>query len=361
MRNSFYLPILKSKAGEFNALSRLSPKVKTFIVPLLEVTPLEWDHSTKAKPKTIEEHLANFCKKVLKSWTQEDAFIDINLIADKDAGGLHCLEYTYSLLNGKRSNLMPVVRLTSSNNLLKVVKSLSKKYAVSEIGIRITVEDLTSPTLGDDIEILLSKIGFDPTNSHIILDLQDSDFTQWQDFAESLTEVLGDFPNIQLWKSFTVAGGAFPSTGKIKGPIQLVPRNDWKLYKEMLRLLEDKEYNRPLNFGDYSMVSPTYIEFDPTKMSTSANIRYTHNDVWIVTKGKALKKAIDWQQYFDQAKQIVQSNYYLGATFSFGDQHLQKCSKRETTSGNPNVWNTVGNNHHFTKVIMDLFSRRRAI
>jgi Beta protein len=91
-------------------------------------------------------------------------------------------------------------------------------------------------------------------------------------------------------------------------------------------------------------------------MSRSANIRYTHDDIWYVIKGKALKKSEDYKQYVIQATEILNSQYYMGETFSEGDTHLKKCSKGETTPGSPTVWSWVGNNHHFTKVVSDLFA-----
>ena len=120
--------------------------------------------------------------------------------------------------------------------------------------------------------------------------------------------------------------------------------------------MRDESFNRKINFGDYSVVAPGYFEFDPTKMSRSANIRYTHNDIWYVVKGKALKKSIDFQQYIAQATNIINSGFYLGEGFSEGDSHLSKCSNGQTTPGSPTVWNWVGNNHHFTKVVSDLFA-----
>ena len=356
MRSKFYLPILKSKTGEFNALSKLEEKVKNFVVPLLEVTPMEWDHSTKAKPRTMEEHLNIFCKKVLKSWPRNDTFIDTNLINDKDVNGKSCTEYIYDILHANNVKPIPVINMSSSSQHITAIGIIDLMYSLSDIGFRVSIENITSPTFEEDISTIMNTIGYSPANSHLILDLKDSDFSNFNDFSEGIVDVLEGFPNFQNWKSFTICGGSFPSTGKIKGPVELVPRNEWNLYKKIMQILSQKTFNRLINYGDYSMVSPKYIEFDPTKMSTSANIRYTHNDIWVVVKGKALKKAIDWQQYFTQAKNIVESKYYMGENYSFGDLHLKKCSKR-----NPNIWNTVGNNHHFTKVVMDLFAKPRVI
>jgi hypothetical protein len=95
-------------------------------------------------------------------------------------------------------------------------------------------------------------------------------------------------------------------------------------------------------------------------MSSSANIKYTHDEIWIIAKGKALKKASSYLQYISLAGNIVSSKYYFGEKFSEGDYHLAKCVRKEEKAGSPSTWNWVGNNHHFTKVILDLFAIPRA-
>lgn len=356
MINEFYLPVLKSKQGEFDALSKLSDETKKSIVPLLEITPMEWDHATKVKPRTIEVHLQSFCKKVIKKWPSNNSFIDTSLINDKQPDGLSCIEYVFKLLYEKEISPIPVIQITSQDNFLSGIEMISLMYGLEHVGMRVTINDLTSPDLETKIETLLAKIQFRPENVHLILDLNAADFTNSDDFADGILQALGSFPKLQSWKSFTICGGSFPATNLIKVGVNQIPRNEWVFYKKLIEKMGVESFNRRINFGDYSMVAPGYFEFDPTKMSRSANIRYTHNDIWYVVKGKALKKSEDFKQYIAQAITILNSGFYLGEQFSEGDSHLKKCSVGETTPGSPTVWNWVGNNHHFTKVVSDLFA-----
>lgn len=356
MISKFYLPVLKSKQGEFDALFKLSDKIKKSIVPLLEITPMEWDHSTKTKPRTMEVHLENFCKKVIKKWPSNNSFIDTELIKDKQAQGMSCIEYIFQLLAVKNITPIPVVHLNATDADIRSIDLIRILYDVPEIALRLTINNITSPNLSNDLDSLIQKLGVEIENYHLILDLNASDFTNVEDFSDGILDALADFPNFKNWKTFTICGGSFPKTNLLKVGINQIPRNEWKFYKTLKEKLSKENFNREINYGDYSMVAPGYFEYDPLKMSRSANIRYTHNDIWYVVKGKALKKSEDFKQYVDQAKHIMNSNYYLGETFSEGDTHLKKCSKGETTPGSPTVWNWVGNNHHFTKVIHDLFA-----
>lgn len=356
MKTKFYLPVLKSKQGEFDALSKLKDEIKRHVVPLFDITPMEWDFATKAKPRTIEVHLQNFCKKYLKKWPSSNAFIDTFLIHDKKAGDMTCIEYVFELIIEKGVKPVPVMRTNSTSDHINGINVISLMHGLPAVGLRITINDLITPKLEDSISDLFSKTGFKAESCHLILDLNDADFANIEDFTDGIVESLKDFPDFKKWKSFTICGGSFPATGLIKVGANQIPRNEWKFYNKLVEKLMVSNNYRAINYGDYSIVAPGYFEYDPTKMSRSANIRYSHNDFWYVIKGKALKKSEDYKQYVEQATQILKSKYYFGEVFSEGDLHIKKCTKGQTTPGSPTVWNWVGHNHHFTKVVSDLYA-----
>lgn len=360
MKTNFYLPILQTKQGEFDGLSKLSEQTKNMVVPLFEVTPQEWDYETNQKPKTIEEHLLNLCKKLKNKWPEREFFLDTNLVNNEHPFGLTSLEYLVNHLSKISISFIPVIRLNTNETVLQTVKHLHRK-SFNEVGMRITIEDVTSPDFSDNIDKLLESLDIDARDCHLIFDLIAADFSNINDFSDGIMAVLENFPGLQRWKTFTICGGAFPQTSLIKPGINYVPRNDWKFFNELIKKLSDTNFKRKINYGDYSIVSPGYFEFDPRKMQRSANIRYTSDDFWYVIKGKALKNSEDFKQYIEQASGIVNSAFYMGSPFSDGDLHLNKCSKGQTKSGNPTVWKRVGHNHHITKVVSDLIANFHAV
>jgi hypothetical protein len=54
-----YMPVLKWRQGEYQALWRLNDAQKARIVPLIEVTPPDFDFEQWQPKKTIGEHLEN--------------------------------------------------------------------------------------------------------------------------------------------------------------------------------------------------------------------------------------------------------------------------------------------------------------
>lgn len=360
MKPEFYLPILKSKEGEFIALSKLDTFSRKHICPLFEVSKLEYDSESKKKHKTIEEHLYSFCeKKFIKRWFSENSFIDTILLDGQQANGVTCLEYIFQQIVD--TVLMPVVPMPVAHlndslqfrtGMIKVIKT----YRVSEIGVRIQIEDAMDIHLAEKLDNLLRDLGISYQNSHMIFDLANSDYAEYESFAEGIISLLESFPQLENWKSFTICGGAFPRSDLLKKGENKIVRLDWKLFKLVERGIRQSENSRKINYGDYSIVSPGQFEFDPKKMKRSANIRYTFGEYWLVLKGSALSKPKDFEQYFTQAGEICESAHYLGDSYSQGDTHIKLCQLRKVTAGSPTIWNWVGNNHHFTKVIADLFA-----
>lgn len=354
MISKFYMPIVKSKQGEFDALSLLNPDVKGLVMPLVEIAKLEFDNAENAKPKTIEKHLENICKRISTKWGRSNAFIDTQLVNDTLPDGKNCIEYMYERFAQGAGIPSLVVQFLTPENIISAIKGTMEKYNLPEAAIRMTIADIVSPDLLEKTQILLQKIGKEPASCHLILDLNGADFSNTADFSDTLLDHFRDFPFFQAWKSVTVCGGSFPKTNLLKQGVNDVPRGEWALYNQLVEKLGNQDFVRHINYGDYGIVAPGHFEYDPLKMDRSANIRYTHNNNWYVIKGKSLKIE-GHAQYFDLAKNIVtESGCFLGENFSAGDLHLKKCSDAQTTSGNPTVWNKIGFNHHFTKVLKDL-------
>lgn len=361
MNTDFYLPILKSKLGEFTALGHLGDEWKDAITPLFEITPLEWDQVERKVPRTTDEHLDSFCKKLIKKWPTSNCFVDPGLLKWNGKDNRHNIIYVYDRLAEKDICPAPIITLSYSGGFLQAFQELLEKYTIKEIGVRIRVTDLTAPDFQDKLDIMLNDLDMAASQCHMIVDLIDSNFTEIGNFADALTDAMESFPYVDEWRSVTVAGTAFPSSRVIKEGVSYFPRNDWKVYVALVDRLKEKEFIRVINFGDYSIVNPDYFEFNPKVMKSSANIRYTLDDKWLIVKGRALKKSIDYEQYTRMAKVIVDSDDYMGEGFSMGDLHLAKVAREEEGSGAPSVWNWVGNNHHFEKVLTDIAAMHHAV
>lgn len=353
MITKFYVPVLKTKQGEFDGLQLVSQSKRKHIAPLIEVTKLEFDNATGSKPKTIEKHLDAIVKRISSKWGNSNAFLDTALVNDTLPGGQNCVEYVYNALAKEKVIPVPTLQLSTPDEIIAAVKSVKQTFKVEECAIRIFIHNIVSPTLQQDLTALLDKCNVVFNSCHLILDLNSADFENTEDFSDAVIDHLRYFPEFKKWKSFSICGGSFPPTNRIKIGVNEVRRGEWAFFNKVVEKMKGQDFERHINYGDYGIIAPGHFSFDPLKMDRSANIRYTHNDIWYVIKGQSLKTK-GHEQYFDLAKKILTSSFYLGEAFSEGDAYLKKCGLRQTSTGNPTVWNKVGFNHHFSKVIEDL-------
>ena len=70
-----YVPCLRWKQGEYQAVLRLSKAAKQSLTPFIEVPEIGFDFETKTENKTIDDHLAPFAGRVRKKWGQEPCFV----------------------------------------------------------------------------------------------------------------------------------------------------------------------------------------------------------------------------------------------------------------------------------------------
>ena len=79
MDKSFsYLPILKWRQGEYQALMRLKTEVKDSLLPLIVVPPVEYDFEEERPKKTVQEHIEPFAKRYGAKWGKRNSLIDLH-------------------------------------------------------------------------------------------------------------------------------------------------------------------------------------------------------------------------------------------------------------------------------------------
>ena len=73
-----YVPSLRWRMGEYQALSRLSGEAKARVVPFVVVPEIEFDFEEWAPKKTVQEHVEPFPKRFQQKWGNRPAWIDVH-------------------------------------------------------------------------------------------------------------------------------------------------------------------------------------------------------------------------------------------------------------------------------------------
>ncbi len=367
--NKHYIPILRWKAAEREALEQVTVKEKTLMTPLIElIMPQSKEASIRSgntPADMLKESIEIFKKKlpvipteILECWGRSPVFIDLHLI-----DGSIRAESMESILSIGKSldifmvpvvNIIPVVDFESDMKTRQVAVAFAKDHSHG-LCLRLSRSDLRQESLSSNIEEFLKKNDLKKKDVDLLVDLQVVD-----DQYQSLLALINDLPDIKQWRTFTLVSGAFPpDLTKFTVPdLYKLPRADWSNWEKASSILMRKP-----SFGDYTIQHALYREPVPGA-NPSASIRYTSKDEWLVMRGQGLRspKSSGHAQYPANAKLLADTPEYkfFGPTFSYGDAYIAKIGKdvNSKETGNPRTWLRAGINHHIACVASQLASLR---
>ena len=348
-----YVPVLKWKQGEYQALHRLTNPVKDALTPLIEIQPVGWDFESEQDRETVDDHLGDFGKRLKQKWQTRRCFVDLKLIDPTTcmAGGGHCITALFHDARTHGCTAIPVVSVTSDAACRAAVASVVSTDRRGAC-VRLKFAELDRPNLAGDIATLLAAVGVSYPDADLVLDLGASNFTPISVFARTLLTAVTMIPAIARWRTFTIAGASYPEThSQITPPFALVPRQDWLAYKALVGLLPTNV--RIPTFGDYAVSYPELVSLDPRKIKPFAKVRYTIEDRWHIGRGTPTRTH-GFGQYQTMCQTLVAQPYFDGTGFSAGDTYIADCATGTASTGSMTTWVWVSTNRHLTRVVADL-------
>ena len=354
MGRQHYVPCLRWKQGEYQALMRLSPVARESTMPLIEVPEIGYDFETRRSHKSIDEHLSPFARRVKEKWGRDECFVDMRLVAvsDQMANGQHPVAFVFDELRVQGVLAIPVIGVEPDSNWRAACRKV-----VSEDGrglcLRIGIESVAEPTLGTAIQSLLRRCDVGIGDCDVIVDLAAPNFEPIEGFVDLLETLIRNMPFLERWRSFGLIGTSFPASMADLGlGASIIPRNEWRLYKLLLARLSASGTRIP-DFGDYAINHPDVPEVDMRLVKPYASVRYTIEDSWLVARGQNVRDH-GFGQYRELCRAIVKSREYSGKAFSEGDRYIHDCAQGAAPTGNLTTWRWVGTNHHVEKVARDV-------
>ena len=354
--HTHYIPCLRWKQGEYQAVSQLPDTTKSGFTPLIEVPEIGWDFENETEAKTIDEHLAPFAKRVYEKWGVSPCLVDLSLIKSvrRMATGIHPVRFIFDGLRAKRCQAIPVTSLLGDTEYQREIKTASAKDK-NGVCLRITIEHARKSSLKTEIGTLLSTLEINHSDCDFILDLGAPNFVPPDGFSRAIQAILSKLPYLNSWRTFTLLGTSFPETmAVIKKGGEIVPRYEWKLYKMLVADLQKAGIRLP-TFGDYAISHPQVLDMDMRLTKPNAAIKFAVDDGWYIVKGNNVRD-YGYEQFHDLSKKVLDSHYYRDSTVSWGKEYIQNCANRSAKRGNLTKWVQVGTNHHIEKVIRDIAS-----
>lgn len=351
-----YVPILKWKAAEQKALEKLSDEEKKFMTPLVQLvmpnpkSPKEGERD-KTQDEQFDEVIASFKEKIptipeeiLSSWGGSPAFLDLSLIYTNP---LIAEGFNKILTTGENLGLylIPVVNLSSDEEIKKIVSSASKKYNHG-LCLRLVPADFSDiGSLVQKISNFLETFSLSESDVDLLVDLKDKndEYFNYIDLSQKI-------PNLLEWRTFIFASGAFPvDLSDCELGENYRPRSDWNSW---IDLKNSSKLQRYPTFADYTIQHPIYKE-SVRFFAPSASIKYTLTNDWLIMRGSKGRN----EHYVANAYELTHNekfkNLFRGANFSFGDNYIIEKGQDLNTEkpGNTKDWLVVGINHHLSCTI----------
>lgn len=337
MRKNRYVSVLKQKAGEMEAIAKLSSRVWVEWTPLIELLADDFDPK-ECSPKEFAQKTA---KTLIKS-TPEGA--TILLYFDRFTKLSNQVRLVLSELATSGRQVIPTLSLHTPSDLRDSLLAILDDG--SEAALRISLSEVND-NLENFLKLQMPQLLDHPNRSHLLLDLGQIEQTDLEYLSMTAPMVIERMPKLEEWRSITILGTSIPQTlGVEAGKVANLPRVEYALWKR-LKLAAKL---RDLDFGDYAITAPELVNFDPEKMTISPKILYTLEDSWLVHKGKGLKRGGGWAQCFSMSGKIASHQSFCGSHYSDGDDYIQRCANKTASAGNSKVWKRVGTNHHITFV-----------
>lgn len=346
-----YVPSLRWRMGEYQALWSLSDAAKARVVPFIVIPEIEFDFEEWAPKKSVHEHVHPFALRFQKKWGMREAWIDVHpkIHALKMDDGRLPIMYIFDELRKLGSTAIPVTSMDGTPAINAAVAAIVKADGRG-LGIRARIEHVMKPTCKAAVEALMHQAGVGHDETDLIIDLGAPAYEPYDDFAEGLIAAIAMIGNIPQFRSFVVMGCSYPETVGLDKPGGSITRHDWLFYKALVAKIP--EGDRVPNFGDYTIVNPEFTPKDMRKIKSGGKVVYTEPASWYVRKGGAFRD--NPKQMHDHCKYIVDSGKFRGAGFSNGDAFIEKVANKTAKPSNQPFWKRVAINHHIMHALEDI-------
>lgn len=341
-----YVPILKGRQGELDALREVGMTTRQAMLPLLEVAPKDENEDPATVLRICEQTVQKLAVRYPQPIQLDGGYFDLDAVVD---GGRGVVAVLADLARAAGLPAQPVLRLSDPSRAVREARDAHLRDGRG-ITFRLTGEDLDEDPedLDDLFDTLLTQAGVHRSVVDLLLDVGavDGDVAVLGG-ARMVTSLIRDLPSIADWRSVTVASGAFPVdlsqfTANVVGERL---RFDAQLYD---RVVGRRLPRRP-DYGDYAVAHPVLAIGNG--FSPPPQLRYTAAAHWLVLKGRKTDPAGNAQ--FRRICGIIAAHpEFAGTPTGNADRRIAALSPEGV--GNGTTWRMLGTTHHLDYVALRL-------
>jgi len=357
-----YVPILKAKKGEFDAVTHLSKRAGQQIIPLFDVPQQD-----KENAKSVESFLRKVVSGIANVMKGKSIFMDLSQWAPnaQTEGGEHVIPYLRNQLERCDVIVNLVVKYDFWHDpaYVDAMKSIrlekSRNYCIRLNMDNDTVEDVKADPdyVAEQLTDIIEQLAANPRDICLLIDFGDISGSKpsIEDMIDEAKQIISLAQNTGF-SQFILAGASFPiSIDKAVGERDsegLVLRKEMITWQALLS--ETPTLN--ITFADYGVRNPNSPDGSQYFSHTNGKIRYTIDEKYFIARGHRLYRTGNkFRQFCDLAQVIIGSGHYLGEKFSWGDEQiLLYGNPDEKKTGNQAIWISIDTNHHIETVVMEI-------
>lgn len=336
-----YLPILRAKQGEFEAVRALSPDARSRLVPLFDVP----DPVPKDGP-SLDDYLAKCAQGIHRAWDPARAtYVDAHDLALnlRTASGAQPIDFLFNLLRMHGSKAIPVTG-TEAERGRKYLAAVREVVARDHMGacLRLAEDDIAEPrVLTASIVNLLEFLAIGPPELDVVLDFRFLGNRNPDSLRAIALEALQAIDRVGQLRNIVVAGSGVPDMRRQQdaSKVRREPRVEFDLWTQITTTLSDRV---SIAFGDYGVIY-AYFTSPDKPVRPPARIRYTTLREYVFYRGKR-------NEYPELCKQLVASGDFADENSSEGDRKFRRRATGISGPGNPTGWVAADTNHHLELV-----------
>jgi hypothetical protein len=327
-----YVPILRWKRGEHEALKHLSQAARTDVVPLFLIEPERYVGKKQKKKVPAVSAPDAFAHVVENCWGTGPFYADASRISDPNA--------IVDLANASRKRGLKLIPATRLGAALPYQAAVASVHKTDKRGAALRV-DLAGFT---SIPTWLVHWGLAPQETDLIADFGDSVATI-HSFGSIVAAAFSALHVAKSWRSVTCAGTSMPEnfSGYAQGLHQL-DRAEYVLWQQLVAA----GVGYHLNYGDYATVSTSPA---PAGIAWGfpINVRYTFADKFLICRGVGTTGflGVDMdKQLVSHAKSIAAFPQRGALPSCWADGRIDSIAAGNVSPGNLESWVQIGVNRH---------------
>lgn len=333
-----YIPALKGKMGELEALRNLSGFDAT--LPLLEVVDANEGGA---------QRLGGYLRKL-------QGGVSVALDGGNSGGeALSGVEEEMRRLGEVADtesddwsiSVIPVVRYENGYSDLDVFQQLNEKYQSGYLLRLGSVEaDPDIAEADSRVPLLLDGLAVEPGQIDLVLDYAEVDSRQAVERATPRARDAVEWAASRNWRSITLLSGSFPkSISHLEYDYEnLLPRFEVDLWNS---IASEAKVETNIHYGDYATNNPA----PPSGVvwQSHPNLRYARGEKWAVYRTRPTKEQGN-STFYDICQTVVDHPAWEGPSFSWADQQIDEGTRTHEGLGSATKWVALGRSRHLEVV-----------